>query len=1704
MSGTYSKQLYFTAQYSSGRWGTTTGTFYLEYSSSWYSSGWEISQYSSSSLYFLTYTLFDNDDDDMETLVNIKILGGNVKNNVYGGANQNTIYGTVDIDMNNGTVNGTIYGGSNLKGEIQGSVLMDISGGQVGTQSNAATTDYTSIDAIFGGGLGSTTNIQGAVKLNITDESNNLNIYGNSYGGSSLGTVSGNVNVNIYDNKSSNNKINIIGYVFGGGKGNATTSAKVNGNATINVDGSDLGECSVFGGSNINGTINQTITVNVGKNYSSKLYAVYGGGNEAGITTTTQGVYVYLYDYANVTNAFNGGKSADLLSSGETDTTRAIYLNGGTVQNMYGGSDSSGTVTASHVYVDGGTATNVYGGNNLGGTTNVTNVYVTAGTITNVYGGGEKASSQTSNLEITGGKISYVFGGGNQAGVTTTNVKTNGGTIGSAFGGSNTSGDVETSNVSINDSNLVPNNGIAVTKVITEDLSDNTWRDSATTYPTYAKIKVEITNNSDEAITKWNGEVNIPNSKLYANYSWTAVTEDNGKYTFNEVNQYYGTNTISAHGTYSFEFEVILTVSKDEFSATGKTVALNEDGSEIEIIGTVQTVYGGNNLGGTTKTANVSIAGKGTQTVYGGGNQAVTNVTNVNITGEVEKFVYGGGNQAGVNTDTNVTLEGATVGDNLYGGGNEGTVSGNTNVNIKNSTFKNSVYSGGNGAEAIVYGNTNMIMQGTNEVTNNVFGGGNQAATGSEKSNNSKSTVNIVGGKIGGNVYGAANTSVVYGTVELNLGYDAVNDSSLEKGDVEITGTVFGGGEANASGSEVYDFSFISVTNGIVINIDANGHNKFAITGSIFGSGNASSTSGTSYINISNYGTTDSPQSNVSLQRADCATISNSAITLSGATDRTNEYSAVFFAISRVDQIKLKNNSTLYLCNGANLLKKLDSLVDVNGVEETGTVTIDTETGDITNRNVDNRIYMLEGKNLNVATNEQATAYGQVHGMFFLGLFTNRKNPATSTGFYYKGYNNGDEITNAGTFISNSYVMAQHMTDHDITIDGFYTNNNEDGKIKVDYVDTTPKDDVYYIWMVGEELDVTVFNVDLVASKYATLGTYELLLKGFSNPNLKLTLVGFSSGLSDGIQLVDPNEIETIEQDEERANSVFGLTMKTGNTGWQTKGSTKFLTDNGGSYIGTNDYDKDNSSYTPTLNLCFYHSENVSKKQALGDARIRLQVLTQIDDLNYSISYIDIEVTLSVALYQNDFFEAAITPGQEYELFTTTETTITNKSAFSTYYSLYIEDFSNSKYIDEYSTYQRVLDSRDANNEGYAFPAKTKITMIDMVTNKYYYYIVTEEDVASGKHIYNLSDFIEMGSSDSHFDEEAASKTYYDEKLDLIYENYIFHVNFVDTDLNENIENNSLLMEMRDNDGETLLGVLGIQRDTMIYSVYSEKSATIKLDGELSPETLYLGKTMNVDVTTDFTQVIVDSKTVYDTQFFDQKLGIKLTIYDNNGNKLNLDSLFGVNFELDGQLYYPRIDGTTRICIADKVTNVLARLKMNTSGNTTLASGDYTIQIESFASPDGIYYGLTASDSIKLNFKIINSSYGLKVTNQDESKILNKDTGKNENGTNTVTCTVEYSSKFTTPNIKVALYRRDYTSEFAQTYTLVDMQDYVTDTLTKTNVDKEYLMSDSPSEKTINTYTFKENLMTGTYKIVYKLYDQDTYIGEAYDYIVIK
>ena len=1458
--------------------------------------------------------------------------------------------------------------------------------------------------------------------------------------------------------------------MVGGNYGATGVSASGNTNTTkIQILNGTI-DGDVYGGGNRNGagSASKISTVNIAMSGGTVKGSIYGGSNITGTIFGTVNLDVTGGQINN--NVYGGGRGG---TSTNNYVARDINLTVGTVST---GPNINGSVFGGSAFgnVNGTTQ-------NTGLSAYHTNVTINNGTIGTVFGGGQGNTTYNpyvmGNITVTtnGGTIGTIYGGNDQRGTPNGNVtvNVNNGTIGIIYGGNNAGGTVNNSFVNINGGN------------ITADVYGGGRQANTTT------TNIGLNNSANKIRAVYGGGYN-------ANVTTSNITVQG----INASEIYGGSNT---NGTVSTS-----------------NITMNS--------GAIDTVYGGNNLGGQTNLTKVNINNGTVGTVYGGGNIANTVKAEVRIAGGVFDDVFGGGNAARVNTDTYLSIAGAEILNNAYGGGNEGEVLGNTDVHITDGLIRGSLYAGGNGVTAIVHGSAILNVEGNSEIGTEesvapnsgcVFGGGNAAATGTVSVNNAISTVNIVGGTIYGNVYGGANTSVVYGTTYVNIGYDAVKNNQLIKSDIYVRGTIFGGGEANASGSEVYDYGFISVTKGIVMNIDGNGHSSFKTQGSIFGSGNASSTSGTSVINIKNYGNIVNPQRNISIQRATTVTLDNSSIVLSGATDRTNEYATAYFTFSRVEELKLKNGSSVYLNYGANLLRKISSLLDVGNTEQKAVVTIDEQTG-ATTKNVDNRIYLLEGKNLNVATNEQVTAYGEINGMMFLGLYTSRSNPNVTTGLYNSSFNNGELITDAGVFSANGYVLGLHyQPSHDITKDGFYTNYDNEGYIKSGYVGVIPENDLYYMWYVGDILDVTTFEVELTASKYSTFGTAELQLVGFSEPNVKFTVTRFLPGLEENVTLIDPRNINDIASTNTEADTVFGLGMKSGRMGWKTNNYTEFYTAGGGTYSGSTFYNSDNSTYAPSLFFYFYHSTNISQKQDLGSAKIRLEVVKQIDDLTMEVSYIDINITLRTALYQDLFYEAAISPGAEYDFFSTAETNITEKGTFSTYYSLYVDNFSN-KYMDEqktisyasqYPDYEHVLVSTDFYNNPFVYKENTKLTMLDLVTDKMYYYVVTAADELGGKYKYNLSDFIRMGSTNEKYDESLANAIYYNLSEDYVYEKYIIHVSFAGSEVTNNIIEHKLLMELQDEFGGIALGVLAIQRDSTKYSVYVGEDAEIDVSIGLDDNIVYLGNELDIELTTNFVQSVVGGKIIYDTEYFDKKMGIKISLIDGSGKVLNGEDLLGVTFLFDGVRYYPRIDGTTRIKLADRLSDASAGLIVDTGNNTTLETGTYQLKIEAFASPDGIYYGDSSLFQDTEEIIIINGAYGLKVSTDENSKIIDKVTGKTDNDNNLLSVNWKYDSQLSNPNVRIVLERRKYDSYYSLQYEEVDLADYVTNTLTPTSNALEYLVSTTPQLVPLsNTFVLNlnessvtgENLITGTYKITFRLYDNDVYIGDAYEHIIIK
>lgn len=1677
----------------------------------------------------------------------IFIKGGTIKKNVYGGGNQNgsgssSKQASINIEMTNGTVEGNIYGGSNISGTVYGSSNLDILGGTVNNN-------------IYGGGKGSNTFVRDNSTVNIGSLNQELTINGNVYGGSALGTVNGTSSTNASGGNTKvtvNNGI-IKGDVFGGGEGQTNSIPYVLGDITVTINNGNIGR--VFGGHDKSGSLSQNVSVylkggtigdafgggnkssvtttNVyqeasicnnlygGSNISGDVatanvsitggnsYNIFGGNNEGGNVTTTyidvsKGYITNLYGGGNkvpttttnvsisgnddiITNVFGGGNAANA-------TNVNISQYGANINNLYGGSNISGSVDKVIINHQRGTTSNLYGGNNEGGNTINTTINYIDGTSSNLYGGGNKTNSATTTINITNGSIDNLYGGGNEAGIDDTTINIENGKFQNVFGGSNKSGNVTNTNVTVTNgtiTNLYGGNnagGSTINPIVTIKNGNIGNLFGGGNLAIADKSNVTIENGTFKTIYGGGNEAGITNS--------TSLIINGG----NIASDIYG------GGNYG-------TVGKDT------TVLIND----ATILG---SAYAGGNGSLATVKGNTSITVNGTTTIGSDTSKA-----------PLSGSLFGGGNAASTglesenNSTTVVNIAGATIYGNVYGGANTSTIYGKSNVYIgKNAILENNTnlnYDSTNNAytnnySKITFDDTfksatgdywNNYLNITNTSTNAIKNFTLILDTGDNTLNqcyNCKFTKEGNLTYITPNIYYEGQSVIdANGTLTLS-GYWNITDFSqikilglylddnttnISAGDINIKGTIFGGGEANASGDENYDYSFISVTNGINIKIDGKDYTNFNTYGSIFGSGNASSTNGLSTITIKNYGTNNNPHKNISIQRTNVLTIDNSSIMLSGATDRTNEYSDVLFSLSIIDDLKLQNNSSLYLDNGANLLKKLESLDKEGNIE---LVSIDDESKTVT-KNVDNRIYLLEGRNLNIATNEAVTSYGTTSGMTFLGMFTHTREGLPNTGIYNTKYNYGDTLSWADMPNKGSYVLGLHMSNHDITKDGFYSNfmDEETSTNIVKIIEPTPKDSNFYMWIIGEA--VIEYNISLAASKYSTLGSNELTFLEFSKPNTSFQILGFDySELAEGINLIAKADISKQAKTEEEANSNFALVMESSNQGWLTNGSTNFKSSDP-SISGTTYYAGDSTSVVPSLLFYLYHSKNLSETKKMGTVSISIMAITALDALTNETKRLVINIDLSTALYQTNEYEAAMTPGDKYSLFASTSTNITTDSKFSAYFSLYGEDTNLYK-----AGYHRTLVS------SYALPANTKITMLDIIEGspKYYYHIITEEEETAAKQelqnygeaTYNFKIFTTMGSTsnNSHYDDDAMNKVYYNNNNSD--EEFIFIVDFSSAGISSDVLNNSLLVELRDNDDQTIYSVLGIEHEQMRYNLYSNHDSIINVEASINKNPLYVGNNAIINLSTNYQNLAIGSDLIYDTKYFDSKLGLKIILKDNNNKEVTGNGLIGAYFLMDGKRYYPDVDGTTRIKIADKVGNVSRWLEFNTE-NASIATGTYKIVIETFGSPDGIYYGTDVSAKTELELNIINSIYGLKSTLSPENVVI--DTTLQEDAKN-MKFTIFYDSGLSNPVIHMSLYRRKYDSIYDTDYELVDLNDYVSQALFKTDIEKEYVLISDPEPINELNLLLNSNVKTGTYKLEFKLYDGNTYIGKAKNYIIIK
>ncbi len=725
----------------------------------------------------------DGSNTESDLAFCFRMKGGTLKGSIYGAAAFAETHGLRQMIFTGGEVQGWIAGGCNGVNTDQtlnanSGVLPTNTYLYIGGTTKVKSTSNTDINSspggnVFGAGVGRQALVNagnnggntGRVNTSyvaVSDESEvEHNVFAggnfgfNNVGGNVFitgGTVHGSVFGGANQNKGGYSSITMTGgLVEGGIYGGSNSTGTLSGNATLQIDGGQVGTLSTP--ANIHGggygqptVISGNVTLNLGTCNASSGVTVYGdvyGGSALGTVNTDANntTTVSLYK-----GTIYGGLYGGALGQ-TTPSSIAAAVNGKVAVKVFGGSV---LCTTSDPDGEAGTGS-VFGCNNINGTpasTVTVDIYKTDQPLSGyalhaVYGGGNKSAySGTPVVTIHGcnNSIEYVYGGGNAANVAGTNVTIWGGNIGNAFAGGNGFSAANPPNHN-NPSGAHYNPGANITtngtqlKIYGGTIGaafggSNQFGTINSTISVTVEAGTEV--GSDPCGNAY-GSCAMDIAELYGGGNEATIQMSNN-------------NWITPSVTIGCNANIGMLFGGAKAADYVGDIVLNVDG------GTFNKVFGGNNKGGTI-TGNVTVNFKGgtAKEVYGGCNESgdIKGIVTVNIDENSSRCgvfyvenVYGGGNLAGYNPETArvgadrliplVNIKNGTVQENVYGGGygSTATITGNPVVtvgdsdNAKRASVKGSVFGGGNAAA--IDGDTLVKILYKSRVYGNVYGGGNQ------------------------------------------------------------------------------------------------------------------------------------------------------------------------------------------------------------------------------------------------------------------------------------------------------------------------------------------------------------------------------------------------------------------------------------------------------------------------------------------------------------------------------------------------------------------------------------------------------------------------------------------------------------------------------------------------------------------------------------------------------------------------------------------------------------------------------------------------------------------------------------------------------------------------------------------------------------------------------------------------------------------
>lgn len=418
-------------------------------------------------------------------------------------------------------------------------------------------------------------------------------------------------------------------------------------------------------------------------------------------------------------------------------------------------------------------------------------------------------------------------------------------------------------------------------------------------------------------------------------------------------------------------------------------------------------------------------------------------------------------------------------------------------------------------------------------------------------------------------------------------------------------------------------------------------------------------------------------------------------------------------------------------------------------------------------------------------------------------------------------------------------------------------------------------------------------------------------------------------------------------------------------------------------------------------------------------------------------------------------------------------------------------------------TYNFTYSDSNKYQEGYThnivtnkvLPIGSKLILKDNINNKNYVYLVNEE-----KNIIPFVLFKEIGTDTEIYFKEEISEG--------VNENYSIVLDLFNTNIEANILDLKLHLAIYDSDSikvrttleNTIKGINIYVDNSKPYISTSYVGNTISYDSN---------STTSIPLNAGIRSSLINLNKIYDTIIEDKILGITIKIVDAEGNVVNKKYLKNIKYSISDTYYPIDDDGIARINLNNGINDFNDNLIISTElDNSELQSGTYYFKISSYVSYDGKYSSEYSEDvvTIPVTNKTTKVTYSFDVLLDNSNRLVS-----NEEENTTIHFDILQKGPFYNPNIRVSLYKKKELTAYDQSYTLIDLNEYVTNNL-ESITDKIYYASKYPyfytgyknSYNTLDLELINSKFENTGYKFVFELYDGNKKIGTIEKKIIVK